>query len=268
METYQKRFAEFLADSGVLYFADNLLLKDGRPTPYFVNMGKLNTGKSIVALGDFYADLLVNAHLIEKTDLLFGPSYKGSAIVVATAGSLHRKYGLDLPFEYDRKEAKAHGEATGRKKLFVTGAFFDQAKIGFLDDVATSMETKYESLKKIKEEGENKKIDLSLSYIAIGVDREQTTAIYDEEMPKGLSDIEQTAWKIKHVILDAPGEDALRKFTAETNVPVVSISNIADTINYLFEEKYPLFIDGKKRPLDDATLEKFKRYLNTYGVGK
>ncbi|MBF0530822.1 MAG: hypothetical protein HQK55_16450, partial [Deltaproteobacteria bacterium] len=84
MESYQKEFAGVLAETGALFFAPGLRLKDGRPTPYFVNLGLFRTGRLIGRLGSFLAGMLMDRRLVDGIDVLVGPSYKGSALAVAT----------------------------------------------------------------------------------------------------------------------------------------------------------------------------------------
>ena len=103
----KNEFIEFMAEAGVLTFGD-FTTKSGRKTPYFVNTGNYKTGKHISILGDYYADLLVASG--EKFDALYGPAYKGITLVAATASSLYRNHGIDVPYFFNRKEAKDHGE--------------------------------------------------------------------------------------------------------------------------------------------------------------
>ncbi len=112
MEEYKKRLALILAETGALFFDNNLVLKDGRPTPYFVNMGMFRTGRLSREMGSFFADMIVLQGLSNQIDVILGPTYKGSAIALATAIALYNGYGLDLSFDYDRKEAKTHGEGS------------------------------------------------------------------------------------------------------------------------------------------------------------
>ena len=129
MENYKQRLSLVLAETGALFFAKNLVLKDGRPTPYFVNMGKFNTGRLMLELGSFFAEMLVSTSLATTIDILIGPSYKGSAIASATAAALFHEHGRDMLFDYDRKEAKVHGERTSNAALFVNSTFFDGCKV-------------------------------------------------------------------------------------------------------------------------------------------
>ncbi len=107
METYKHEFIEFLESAGVLKFGD-FTAKSGRKIPYFINAGDIKTGEQIMRLGEFYAHAY-REHLGEKKTVLFGPAYKGIPIAVSAAAALARG-GLDLPFCFNRKEAKDHGE--------------------------------------------------------------------------------------------------------------------------------------------------------------
>ena len=180
MEDYQKEFAKLLAETEALFFTKGLRLKDGRPTPYFINLGLFRTGKLASLLGSFLGRMLVAKSLTSQVDVLLGPSYKGSALAVATAQALWTEHGVDLAFDYDRKEAKTHGEATGGESLFVTKALRPRARIFIIDDVGTTMRTKYDILKLLKAESSDKKLGLTVVGVGLAVDREQTTAVLDE----------------------------------------------------------------------------------------
>ena len=106
--TYREEFIHFMVRSGVLTFGD-FTTKSGRKTPYFVNTGNYKTGSQAARLGDYYA-ACIQEHLPEGIDALFGPAYKGIPLAVAAASSLYRTYGRDLPYCFNRKEAKDHGE--------------------------------------------------------------------------------------------------------------------------------------------------------------
>jgi len=100
-------FIQFMAEAGVLTFGD-FTTKSGRKTPYFVNTGNYKTGMHISILGDYYADLVVSSG--EKFDALYGPAYKGITLVAAAASSLYRNHDINIPFFFNRKEVKDHGE--------------------------------------------------------------------------------------------------------------------------------------------------------------
>ena len=167
MEDYKKRLARTLAETGALFFDKGLILKDGRPTPYFVNMAMFKTGRLSLEIGSFFAGMMVSRGLVKETDIILGPSYKGSAIASATAIALWKDHGLDLMFDYDRKEAKTHGEASASKSVFVNRTFFEGCRIFVVDDVATSMGTKYDLLEKIDAEAQARSMRLQVKGIGI-----------------------------------------------------------------------------------------------------
>ena len=106
--TYQEEFITFMVRSGVLTFGD-FTTKSGRKTPYFINTGNYKTGAQAARLGDYYA-ACHQEHLPADTTALFGPAYKGIPLAVTAAASLFRNYGRDLPYCFNRKEVKDHGE--------------------------------------------------------------------------------------------------------------------------------------------------------------
>ena len=107
MESYKREFIEFLQSAGVLKFGD-FTAKSGRKIPYFINAGMIKTGAEIAKLGEFYAKAYFDK-VGEKRAVLYGPAYKGISIAVSAAVALS-KNGLDVPFFFNRKEAKDHGE--------------------------------------------------------------------------------------------------------------------------------------------------------------
>ena len=252
MEDYKKRLALTLAETGAVFFDKGLILKDGRPTPYFVNMAMFKTGRLSLELGSFFADMMVSRDLIRNTDIILGPSYKGSSIAMATAISLWKDHGLDLAFDYDRKEAKTHGEATASKSVFVNQTFFDGCHIFVVDDVATSMGTKYDLLEKIKGEARARDMQFHVVGIGIAIDREQTTAVYD---------------KAGNVILGQKGENAIQDFVSKSGIPVYCVAGIREIIEYLYREKVPVMIQGRRIPIDEKTKAEFDEYIGIYGVG-
>ncbi|MDO5400705.1 MAG: orotate phosphoribosyltransferase [Eubacteriales bacterium] len=107
MESYKREFIQFLQGAGVLKFGD-FTAKSGRKIPYFINAGMIKTGGEIAKLGEFYARAYFEK-LGRKAAVLYGPAYKGISIAVSAAVALS-KDGLDVPFFFNRKEAKDHGE--------------------------------------------------------------------------------------------------------------------------------------------------------------
>ena len=251
MEEYQKEFARVLAESGALFFDRNLRLKDGRPTPYFVNMGLFRTGRFSFTQGSFMAQLLISRNLTDRIDVLVGPSYKGSAIAVATAQALWIEHKQDILFEYDRKEAKKHGEASKRSSMFVTNALYPGARVFILDDVGTTMGTKYDLLDLLEEESSARGLEFSMVGVGLAIDREQTTAVTDDQ------------GRVKEGV---KGEDAIARFTSKTGLPVYFLAGIRSVIQFLAQEKIPVLQKGTRRPLDSATLKGFDEYMAFYGV--
>ncbi len=107
MESYKREFIEFLQSAGVLKFGD-FTAKSGRKIPYFINAGMIKTGEEIAKLGEFYAKAYCDK-LGKKQAVLYGPAYKGISIAVSAAVALS-KQGLNVPFFFNRKEVKDHGE--------------------------------------------------------------------------------------------------------------------------------------------------------------
>ena len=107
MEKYQQEFIEFAIARNVLCFGD-FILKSGRKSPYFFNSGLFNDGNSLAQLGHYYASAIHASGL--SCDMLFGPAYKGIPLASATAIALANSFNLNLPFCFNRKEIKDHGE--------------------------------------------------------------------------------------------------------------------------------------------------------------
>ena len=107
MESYKREFIQFLESAGVLKFGD-FTAKSGRKIPYFINAGDIKTGDQIAKLGEFYAKAYFEK-VGKKKAVLYGPAYKGISIAVSAAVALSRE-GLDVPFFFNRKEVKDHGE--------------------------------------------------------------------------------------------------------------------------------------------------------------
>lgn len=107
MENYKREFIQFLQNAGVLKFGD-FTAKSGRKIPYFINAGEIKTGENIAKLGEFYAKSYLDKVGNKKT-VLYGPAYKGISIAVSASIAL-AKEGLNVPFFFNRKEAKDHGE--------------------------------------------------------------------------------------------------------------------------------------------------------------
>lgn len=131
MEAYKREFIEFLQGAGVLKFGD-FTAKSGRKIPYFINAGNIKTGDEIARLGEFYAKAYFDK-LGNREAVLYGPAYKGISIAVSTAVALS-KNGLNVPFFFNRKEAKDHGEGG----LFVGYVPQNGQEVVITEDVITA----------------------------------------------------------------------------------------------------------------------------------
>lgn len=251
MNDYQKRFAACLAETGAIFFDQGLVLKDGRPSPYFVNMAMFKTGRLSLELGSFFAGMMVSQGIANRVDIVLGPSYKGSAIALSAAIALWQEHQMDLAFEYDRKEAKTHGEGSVSRSMFVNRSLFDGCRIFIVDDVATSMGTKFELLDKIASEARMAGQSFHVAGIGIGLDREQTTAVYDAN---------------GRVILGQRGENAIEDFVSRSGIPVFSVARIREVVDYIYKERIPVMIEGRRLPMDEKTKAEFDAYVRVYGV--
>lgn len=131
MESYKREFIEFLENAGVLKFGD-FTAKSGRKIPYFINAGEIKTGEQIKTLGQFYAKAYFEKIGNKKT-VLYGPAYKGIPIAVSVSVALSDK-GIDVPFFFNRKEEKDHGEGG----LFVGYKPHSGEEIVIVEDVITA----------------------------------------------------------------------------------------------------------------------------------
>ncbi len=129
MKDYQHDFLQFAIETGALCFGE-FVLKSGRTSPYFFNTGLFNDGASVTRLGRFYADLL--ADRIEGDFMLYGPAYKGIPLATAAAIALATEHDKNVPFAFNRKEAKDHGEGGN-----VVGAALENDVV-IIDDVITA----------------------------------------------------------------------------------------------------------------------------------
>jgi len=129
MQAYQRDFIRFAIDRGVLRFGE-FTLKSGRTSPYFFNAGLFNSGSALAQLGRFYAAAIVDAGI--PFDVLFGPAYKGIPLAAATAVALAEHHQLDVPWCFNRKEAKDHGEGGSLVGAPLVG------EVLIIDDVITA----------------------------------------------------------------------------------------------------------------------------------
>jgi orotate phosphoribosyltransferase len=141
---YQREFIDLCMQLGVLRFG-SFKLKSGRESPYFFNAGLFNTGAAAAAVGRAYAAAVINSEV--SFDVLFGPAYKGIPLVTVTAAALSEHHGLSLPFAFNRKEAKDHGEGGA----IVGGPLAGRVLI--VDDVITAGTAIRESIDMIRAAG-------------------------------------------------------------------------------------------------------------------
>jgi orotate phosphoribosyltransferase len=194
MLDYQKDFIAYALDCGVLKFGE-FLLKSGRTSPYFFNTGLFNTGAQLGKLGHFYAQALIQSDI--KPDILYGPAYKGIPLVSTTSIAYAQITGKDIPFAFNRKEVKDHGEGGS-----LVGAPL-QGKVVILDDVITAGTSVRESVEIIKHAG------AIPAGVLIALDRQE----------KGLND-----------------SSAIREVQERFNMPVVAIITLENIIAYLTDE--------------------------------
>ncbi|MEL7477577.1 MAG: orotate phosphoribosyltransferase [Pseudomonadota bacterium] len=194
MKAYQKEFIEFALEKQVLKFGE-FTLKSGRTSPYFFNAGLFNTGRDLARLGRFYAAALEDAGI--EYDLLFGPAYKGIPIATTTAVALADHYNKDVPYCFNRKEAKTHGEGGSLVGSPLEG------RIMLVDDVITAGTAIRESMEIIAAAGAD------LSGVLIALDRQE----------KGKAEL-----------------SAIQEVERDFDTQVVSIVKLADLITYLEEQ--------------------------------
>lgn len=198
MESYKREFIKFLEDAGVLKFGD-FTAKSGRKIPYFINAGDIKTGEQIQKLGEFYAKAYFDK-LGNKTAVLYGPAYKGIPIAVSAAVALAR-HGLDVPFFFNRKEEKDHGEGG----VFVGYRPSAGEEIVIVEDVVTAGTAIRESMAILsKLEG------TKVAAVFVMVDRKE----------KGKTD-----------------KSAIAEVGEEYGFPVYSVVDVYDIIEYLEEDE-------------------------------
>jgi orotate phosphoribosyltransferase len=196
MELYQQQFIELALASQALKFGE-FTLKSGRVSPYFFNAGQFQTGLALAKLGRFYAQALVSSGV--GFDMIFGPAYKGIPLAVATAAALADHFDRDLPFAYNRKEAKTHGEGGTLVGAPLAG------RVAIVDDVITAGTAVREVLALIAQ------AQAKPAAIVIGLNRQERgqgelSAIAELEQQTGISVVSLIKLDDIMVYLDARAE--------------------------------------------------------------
>ena len=191
MHTYQHDFIRYALNCGVLKFGE-FELKSGRISPYFFNTGLFNTGAQLQKLGQFYAQAFIASG--ESVDIFYGPAYKGIPLAVATAMAFAALTDGDMPFAFNRKEAKDHGEGG-----LLVGAPLN-GRVLIIDDVITAGTSVRESVEIIKA------ANATPAAVLIALDRQE----------KGLGNI-----------------SAIQEVTERFALPVTAIISLSNIIDYL-----------------------------------
>ncbi|ATM98919.1 MULTISPECIES: orotate phosphoribosyltransferase [Proteus] len=195
MKAYQRRFIELALAKNVLKFGE-FTLKSGRVSPYFFNAGLFNTGRDLALLGQFYAQTLLDNNV--SCDVLFGPAYKGIPIATTTAIALVEHHDIDIPYCFNRKEAKDHGEGGTLVGSPLKG------NVVIVDDVITAGTAIRESMEIIKQH------DATLSAVLLSLDRQE----------KGREEL-----------------SAIQELKRDYQCQVYSIITLDDLISYLSENE-------------------------------
>ena len=194
MQPYQKAFIELAIEQQALSFGE-FTLKSGRQSPYFFNAGKFQSGAALARLGEYYAQALIESQV--AYDMVFGPAYKGIPLASAMAIALYKGHQKDLPYCFNRKEAKDHGEGGVLVGAPLTG------RVVIVDDVITAGTAVREVMSIVDKAGAKP------AAVLIGLNR--------QERGQG-----QTS--------------AIQEVESEFGIPVVSIITLTDIIDYLLTE--------------------------------
>ncbi|ALP52349.1 orotate phosphoribosyltransferase [Candidatus Tenderia electrophaga] len=194
MQPYQKEFLDFVIRTDVLRFGE-FTLKSGRVSPYFFNSGLFNSGAAIARLGRYYAAAMEDSGL--AYDMIFGPAYKGIPLAVSSCIALADHHGKDLPYAFNRKEAKDHGEGGD-----IVGAAL-QGRVLIIDDVISAGTSVRESIRLIETAG------ATSAGVIIALDRQE----------RGQGEL-----------------SAIQEVEQQFGMPVASIVRLDDLITYLQDQ--------------------------------
>jgi len=193
MQPYQRLFIELAISHNVLSFGE-FTLKSGRVSPYFFNAGKFQTGVALANLGRFYAQAIIESNI--EFDVLFGPAYKGIPLATTTAVALADQHKRDIPYCFNRKEAKDHGEGGTLVGAPLSG------DILIIDDVITAGTAIREVIDIVHNASAKPKV------VVIGLNRQE----------KGTGEL-----------------SAIQQVEKEFGIPVISIVTLDNIIDYLEE---------------------------------
>ncbi|MGH6848697.1 MAG: orotate phosphoribosyltransferase [Methylocella sp.] len=193
MQQLSKNFAQYLARTGAVKFG-NFTLKSGRNSDVFFNFGDICSGEETSGIGIFFAKYIVENEL-HAVNALFGPAYKGITLALATSVALWKNFGIDIPFAYNRKVAKTHGEG-GR---FIGSDLSKAKSVLVIDDVITDGLTKYETIEMLSSFPK-----LRIDAFVVGVDRQD---------------------------VDATGKPWRQKFELDTGIKVHALTGMAEILD-------------------------------------
>ncbi len=191
MQEYQKEFIEFALENEVLKFG-SFTLKSGRQSPYFFNTGLFNTGAKLARLGEYYAKTIIDSGI--EFDMIYGPAYKGIPLASATAVALAQHHQCDIPYCFNRKEAKDHGEGGMTLGAPLAG------RVLIIDDVISAGTSVNESIEIITQ------ADATPSGVVISLNRQE----------RGKGEL-----------------SAIQEIEQQKRIPVKSIISLSDLIEHL-----------------------------------
>ncbi len=195
MSDYRHQFIEFALQTNVLQFGE-FQLKSGRVSPYFFNAGLFYTGAALAQLGCFYAQAITEADC--AFDVLYGPAYKGIPLAAVTAAALYETHQRDVPYAFNRKEAKQHGEGG-----LTVGAPLAGQRVLIIDDVITAGTAVRESMDMIQAQ------EATCAGVVIALDRQE----------RGRNHL-----------------SAIQEVMQQYQIPVITIARLEDMISYLRQQ--------------------------------
>ncbi len=230
MQQYQREFIQFCLDTEVLRFGE-FTLKSGRVSPYFFNAGLFNTGAAMLKLSQFFAQSIKSSGL--SFEVLFGPAYKGITLSCATAMALSELSGNNVPYAYNRKEKKNHGEGG------VTVGAPLNGNIAIIDDVITAGTAIRESFDIINALNANnpEQDHACISSVFLALDRQERGQQGDKILP----------------------HSAIQQVEKEFGIPVIAIAKMEHLIEYLEEQ-------SAHKPEYQQHLSAMRDYRENFGI--